>query len=70
MDVNTFSSLSYFYILNLLLRVDFAFSDDLLFSISYRMIFPNEGKYDDDFAVVFLYINFYFSNGFSSSDMS
>jgi len=43
-DVNTFNSLSYFYILNLLFLVDFAFSDDLLFNISYRIILPNEGK--------------------------
>ena len=66
-DVRIFSSFSYFYILNLLFLVDFAFSDDLLFRTSYLTIQPKLGKlvgvlHDDLLSLIF-----YFSVGSSTN---
>jgi hypothetical protein len=64
-DVSIFSSFSYFSILNLLFLVDFAFSDDLLFSTSYLIMQPKLGKFFDD-RLFFRPINLSFSSLFST----
>ncbi len=59
-DVSIFNSFSYFYILNRLLRVDFAFKDDLLFNTSYLIMHPKLGKFIE-LLQLFLSISFYFN---------
>ncbi len=51
-DVRIFNSFSYFYILNLLFRVDLALREDLLFKTSYLTIHPRLGMFMEHLEVL------------------